>query len=198
MIEENIENKKKKELLTKWKIENDKEKKIDTQKLEEINDRDNFKGHTSSSKFKLFCLFIAAGKINHLGTILVMTGGLLAYSLKMYDYVPIYVSASILFSFKLCLIIILFILFFLLYFFFIRIKLCFWRICYNCIFKIFKFISKNFNRGWSCGTRVSGIIGSLLNFLSQLNKGFSLKYLYLILIPVRPLCLFLWINFQNI
>lgn len=228
MIGDNTENKN--ELLAKEKIENDKEEKIDTQKLDEINDGDDFKGYTSSSKYKLFGLFIAIGIINHLGTILVMTGGrLLAYSLKMYDYVPIYVSASILFAFvtriinsKFC----------------VKISykkriyfLCFWMIAgyflmflvlllhdtalsdYHTFCFILSFIPcfllgssyafgesamiaylrlypKTLIGGWSCGTGVSGIIGALLNFLSQLNKGFSLKYLYLILIPVGPLYLF--------
>ena len=46
--------------------------------------------------------------------------------------------------------------------------------------------------GWSSGTGLSGIVGGLLNFLSQLNDNFSLKYLYLILIVVGPLYIYLF------
>ena len=41
--------------------------------------------------------------------------------------------------------------------------------------------------GWSSGTGVSGIVGGLLNFLSQLNDNFSLKYLSHISIMSGPL-----------
>jgi len=44
-------------------------------------------------------LFFFLGVLNHLGTILVMTGGkLLANQLEMGDYVPIYTSVSVVFS----------------------------------------------------------------------------------------------------
>jgi hypothetical protein len=46
--------------------------------------------------------------------------------------------------------------------------------------------------GWSSGTGISGFFGSLLNFLSQLNDWFNLKYLYLILVVVGPLYLYLF------
>ena len=41
-----------------------------------------------------------------------------------------------------------------------------------------KLFPKTLLGGWSSGTGLSGIIGGLLNFLSQLNTSFSIKYLY--------------------
>ena len=60
---------------------------------------DEFEGYTKRAKCLLFTLFFFLGVLNHLGTILVMTGGrLLARQLDMNDYVPIYTSVSVLFS----------------------------------------------------------------------------------------------------
>jgi hypothetical protein len=60
---------------------------------------DDFKGYSKAAKFQLFGLFFLLGIINHLGTILVMTGGrLLAYELDMKDYVTIYTSVATIFS----------------------------------------------------------------------------------------------------
>ena len=62
-------------------------------------DPDDFKGYSSFDKYQLFGLFFCLGIINHLGTILVMTGGrLLAYELEMKDYVTIYTSVATIFS----------------------------------------------------------------------------------------------------
>ena len=47
--------------------------------------------------------------------------------------------------------------------------------------------------GWSSGTGLSGIISGGLNLLTQLIEGLSLKYLYLILTPVGPIYLFLFL-----
>jgi hypothetical protein len=47
--------------------------------------------------------------------------------------------------------------------------------------------------GWSSGTGVSGIISGGLNLLTQLLNGLSLKFLYLILTPVGPIYLFLFL-----
>ena len=219
-------------LLAKEKIEDAEEEKVDTQKLEEINDGDDFKGYTSEAKYKLFALFFSLGIINHLGTILVMTGGrLLAKELGMEDYLTIYTSASILFAFftriinsKL----------------FVKLSykkriyfLCFWMLagyflmflvlllhdtglsnhdtfcfilsfipCFflgssyafgeSAIISYLRLYPKTLLGGWSSGTGVSGIIGGLLNFLSQLNDNFSLKYLYLILTPIGFLYAFLF------
>ena len=222
-------------LLAKEKIENAEEEKLDTNKLEEINDGDDFKGYTQETKIKLFALFFALGIINHLGTILVMTGGrLLAKELDMDDYLTIYTSASILFAFisriinsKL----------------FVKLSykkriyfLCFWMMagyflmflvllihdlddngssthkelyfvlsfipCFflgssyalgeSAIISYLRLYPKTLIGGWSSGTGVSGIIGGLLNFLSQLNDDFSLKYLYLILTPIGILYAFLF------
>ena len=71
---------------------------INTQKLE-ANDNDDFKGYTHYEKYKLFVLFFFMGIINHLGTILVMTGGRnLAFELGMENYLTIYTSMSIIFA----------------------------------------------------------------------------------------------------
>ena len=60
---------------------------------------DDFEGYTRSAKYQLFALFFFLGVLNHLGTILVMTGGrLLANQLEMGDYVPIYTSVSTVFN----------------------------------------------------------------------------------------------------
>ena len=66
--------------------------------MEEIKE-DEFEGYTKAAKYQLFSLFFFLGVLNHLGTILVMTGGrLLARKLEMNDYVPIYTSVSTVFS----------------------------------------------------------------------------------------------------
>ena len=63
------------------------------------NEEDDFYGYSKAEKYKLFILFFFLGIINHLGTILVMTGGrLLAYELEMKDYVTVYTSVSTIFS----------------------------------------------------------------------------------------------------
>ena len=60
---------------------------------------DDFLGYSKAAKYQLFALFFFLGIINHLGTILVMTGGrLLAYELNMKDYVTIYTSVATVFS----------------------------------------------------------------------------------------------------
>ena len=60
---------------------------------------DEFAGYTKAAKYQLFALFFFLGVLNHLGTILVMTGGrLLAKQLDMIDYVPIYTSVSTIFN----------------------------------------------------------------------------------------------------
>lgn len=219
-------------LLANEKIAKSSQEKIDTQKLEEINDGDDFKGYSNTEKYKLFGLFFAIGIINHLGTILVMTGGrLLSKELKMDDYVTVYISASIIFALltriinsKL----------FVQHSYKKRIHfLCFWMIAgyflmflvlllndtvlseYNVLCFILSFIPcfvlgssyafgesamlgylrlfpKTLIGGWSSGTGISGFFGSLLNFLSQLNDWFNLKYLYLILVLVGPLYLYLF------
>ena len=76
------------------------EDKIPQSKDEKNNvDEDDFKGYSKPAKYKLFLLFFCLGIINHLGTILVMTGGrLLSYELGMKDYVPLYISSSTIFS----------------------------------------------------------------------------------------------------
>ena len=62
------------------------------------DDEDDFKGYTKLSKFLLFFLFFWIGIVNHLGTILVMTGGrLLASELDMKDYLQIYTSIATIF-----------------------------------------------------------------------------------------------------
>ena len=60
---------------------------------------DEFAGYTRAAKYQLYALFFFLGVLNHLGTILVMTGGrLLARQLNMDDYVPIYTSVSTVFN----------------------------------------------------------------------------------------------------
>ena len=60
---------------------------------------DEFAGYTRAAKYQLYALFFFLGVLNHLGTILVMTGGrLLAKQLDMIDYVPIYTSVSTIFN----------------------------------------------------------------------------------------------------
>jgi hypothetical protein len=60
---------------------------------------DEFEGYTKSAKYQLFALFFFLGVLNHLGTILVMTGGrLLAKQLDMGDYVSLYTAVSTVFN----------------------------------------------------------------------------------------------------
>jgi len=73
----------------------------DKEKVEEKieDDADDFAGYSKIAKYQLFGLFFLLGIINHLGTILVLTGGrLLAYELNMQDYVTIYSSVATIFS----------------------------------------------------------------------------------------------------
>ena len=66
----------------------------ESKKIVEEQD-DDFQGYSKSAKYQLFVLFFFLGIINHLGTILVMTGGrLLAIELDMRDYVTIYTSVA--------------------------------------------------------------------------------------------------------
>ena len=86
-------------LIEKNQKEKKEQKRESTLKLPE---QDEFFGYTKAAKYQLFILFFFLGIINHLGTILVMTGGrLLAYELEMKDYVTIYTSKkeSYLFAF---------------------------------------------------------------------------------------------------
>jgi len=70
------------------------------EKTDEIKDGDDFMGYSHSDKFKLFLFFFIIGIINHLGTILIMTGGrILAKELQMEDYLTFYPSSLILFAF---------------------------------------------------------------------------------------------------
>ena len=78
-------------------LEQEEPKKMDEKIVEEQDD--DFQGYTKAAKYQLFILFFFIGIINHLGTILVMTGGrLLAFELKMDDYVTIYTSVATIFS----------------------------------------------------------------------------------------------------
>ena len=78
-------------------LEQEEPKKMDEKIVEEQDD--DFQGYTKAAKYQLFVLFFFLGIINHLGTILVMTGGrLLAFELKMDDYVTIYTSVATIFS----------------------------------------------------------------------------------------------------
>ena len=78
-------------------LEQEEPKKMDEKIVEEQDD--DFQGYTKAAKYQLFVLFFFIGIINHLGTILVMTGGrLLAFELKMDDYVTIYTSVATIFS----------------------------------------------------------------------------------------------------
>ena len=90
-------------LIDKEKIEEHEKnlEKEEPKKIEEkIEDQDDdFQGYTKAAKYQLFILFFFLGIINHLGTILVMTGGrLLAFELEMRDYVTIYTSVATVFS----------------------------------------------------------------------------------------------------
>jgi len=197
------------------------------------NEKDDFEGYSTSAKIQLFGLFFFIGILNHLGTILVMTGGrLLTIELNMKPYVTIYTSVATIFSIftrmvnsKLCL----------------KVSykkrvliICFWMMLgylsmflvltmhetilndYNALCFVLSFIPcfflgssyafgesamiaylrlfpKTLIAGWSSGTGVSGIISGGLNLLTQLLNGLSLKFLYLILTPVGPIYLFLFL-----
>ena len=199
----------------------------------EQNEKDDFEGYSTSAKIQLFGLFFFIGILNHLGTILVMTGGrLLTIELNMKPYVTTYTSVATIFSIftrmvnsKLCL----------------KVSykkrvliICFWMMLgylsmflvltlhetilndYNALCFILSFVPcfflgssyafgesamiaylrlfpKTLIAGWSSGTGVSGIISGGLNLLTQLLNGLSLKFLYLILTPVGPIYLFLFL-----
>ena len=77
-------------------LEDQEPRKMDSKISEQ---EDDFQGYTKAAKYQLFILFFFIGIINHLGTILVMTGGrLLAFELDMRDYVTIYTSVATIFS----------------------------------------------------------------------------------------------------
>ena len=60
---------------------------------------EGFEGYSKLSKYLLILLFFLLGIFNHLGTILVMTGGrVLAIELDMSPYIAIYTSVATLFS----------------------------------------------------------------------------------------------------
>ena len=62
-------------------------------------EQNDFAGYSKSAKFQLFALFFFLGVLNHLGTILVMTGGrLLTIELNMKPYVTLYTSVATIFS----------------------------------------------------------------------------------------------------
>jgi len=184
---------------------------------------DDFRGYSKLSKFLLFFFFFLLGIINHLGTILVLTGGrLLAIELDMKDYLQIYSSVATIFSVvtrlinsKLCLkvsykkrifflsiwIIIGYIsmfgvlelhntvlegynvLCFILSFipcFFLGSSYAFGEAAIVAYLRLFP---KTLIAGWSSGTGLSGVLSGVLNFITQMIPGFSLKYLYLFLAP---------------
>ena len=91
-------------LLDENKNEEEQEENLEQQNTSNIEEKlkdeqDDFEGYSKAAKYQLFILFFFLGIINHLGTILVMTGGrLLAYELEMKDYVTIYTSVSTIFS----------------------------------------------------------------------------------------------------
>ena len=197
------------------------------------NYQNDFVGYSTSSKLQLFGLFFFIGILNHLGTILVMTGGrLLTIELNMRPYVTIYTSVATIFSIitrmvdsKLCLkvsykkrvIIICFWMMFGYLSMFLVLTLhqtylneynvlCFILSFVPCFFlgssyafgesamiAYLRLFPKTLIAGWSSGTGLSGIIGGGLNLLTQLLNGLSLKFLYLILTPVGPVYLFLFL-----
>lgn len=62
-------------------------------------EENEFLGVPKQVKFQLFLIFFLMGIINHLGNILVLTGGrILAYELKLKDFVTLYTSSSSLFA----------------------------------------------------------------------------------------------------
>jgi hypothetical protein len=63
----------------------------------------------------------------------------------------------------------------------------------SAIIAYLRLFPKTLIAGWSSGTGLSSIISGSLNFVSQLNDGFSLKYLYLVLTPCGPLYLFIFL-----
>ena len=81
--------------------EQEEEKNIEKEEPKNIieDQEDDFQGYSKAAKYQLFVLFFFIGIINHLGTILVMTGGrLLAIELDMRDYLSIYTSVATIFS----------------------------------------------------------------------------------------------------
>ena len=199
----------------------------------ESDEKDDFEGYSTSAKVQLFGLFFFIGILNHLGTILVMTGGrLLTIELNMKPYVTIYTSVATIFSIftrmvnsKLCLkvsykkrvliICVWMMLGYLSMFLVLTLHetilsdynaLCFILSFVPCFFlgssyafgesamiAYLRLFPKTLIAGWSSGTGVSGIISGGLNLLTQLLNGLSLKFLYLILTPVGPVYLFLFL-----
>ena len=196
-------------------------------------EQNDFANYSFSAKIQLFGLFFFIGVLNHLGTILVMTGGrLLTIELDMKPYVTIYTSVATIFSIitrmvnsKLCLkvsykkrviIICFWMIFGYLSMFLVLVLhenslkdykgLCFVLTFIPCFFlgssyafgesamiAYLRLFPKTLIAGWSSGTGVSGIMGGGLNLLTQLLDNFSLKFLYLVLTPVGPLYLFLFL-----
>ena len=201
------------------------EKEDEKEEIQKIIDEseDDFKGYSKLSKFSLFLLFFLLGIINHLGTILVLTGGrLLAIELDMKDYLQIYSSVATVFSVvtrlinsKLCLKVsykkrifflsIWIIIGYLSMFGVLELHntvlegynvLCFILSFIPCFFlgssyafgeaaivAYLRLFPKTLIAGWSSGTGLSGVLSGILNFITQMIPGFSLKYLYLFLAP---------------
>ena len=68
-------------------------------KISENEQESDFSRYSSCATVSLFVLFFFMGVINHLGTILVMTGGrLLSADLGMKDYVSVYTSGATVFA----------------------------------------------------------------------------------------------------
>ena len=197
----------------------------DKEEIQKIIDEteDDFKGYSKLSKFLLFFFFFLLGIINHLGTILVLTGGrLLAIELDMKDYLQIYSSVATIFSVvtrlinsKLCLKVsykkrifflsIWIIIGYLSMFGVLELHntvlegynvLCFILSFIPCFFlgssyafgeaaivAYLRLFPKTLIAGWSSGTGLSGVLSAVLNFITQMISGFSLKYLYLFLAP---------------
>ena len=202
-------------------------------KENENSEQDDFADYSFSAKIQLFVLFFFIGVLNHLGTILVMTGGrLLTIELDMKPYVTLYTSVATIFSIitrmvnsKLCLkvsykkrviIICFWMIFGYLSMFTVLVlhenalkhynALCFVLTFIPCFFlgssyafgesamiAYLRLFPKTLIAGWSSGTGVSGMMGGGLNLLTQLLDNFSLKFLYLVLTPVGPLYLFLFL-----
>ena len=196
-------------------------------------EQNDFANYSFSAKIQLFGLFFFIGVLNHLGTILVMTGGrLLTIELDMKPYVTLYTSVATIFSIitrmvnsKLCLkvsykkrviIICFWMIFGYLSMFTVLVlhenalkhynALCFVLTFIPCFFlgssyafgesamiAYLRLFPKTLIAGWSSGTGVSGMMGGGLNLLTQLLDNFSLKFLYLVLTPVGPLYLFLFL-----
>ena len=69
------------------------------EKQENNMDKDGFENVPKSVKFQLFALFFFLGIFNHLGNILVLTGGrIIAYELKLQKVFTLYTSSSSIFA----------------------------------------------------------------------------------------------------